>query len=132
LELLSIIEALDKYGHYLLVKHFIIRSDHVSLQFLNSLKESGAGNFHRWFLRLQQYSYSLIHVRGVNNNVAEALSRKNYTPKVNETMYKLKLKETVYFIQPQTERTTEKLNDIKETEHEQTKKYNTWKGETQR
>jgi len=31
LELLSIIEALDKYRHYLLGKHFIIKSNHVSL-----------------------------------------------------------------------------------------------------
>jgi len=42
LELLSIIEALDKYRHYLLGRHFVIKSDHVSLQFLNSLKDSGA------------------------------------------------------------------------------------------
>jgi len=33
LELLSIIKALDKYRHYLLRKHFVINSDHVSLQF---------------------------------------------------------------------------------------------------
>jgi len=43
LELLSIIEALDKYRHYLLGIHFIKRSDHDRLQFLNSLKNSGAG-----------------------------------------------------------------------------------------
>jgi len=48
LELVSIIEALDKYRHYPLGKHFIIRSDHISLQFLNSLKNSGARRRHRW------------------------------------------------------------------------------------
>jgi len=42
LELLSIIEALDKYRHYLLGTHFVIKSDHVSLQFLNSLNESAS------------------------------------------------------------------------------------------
>jgi len=31
LEMLSLIEALGKYRHYLLGKHFVIRSDHVSL-----------------------------------------------------------------------------------------------------
>jgi len=56
LELLFIIEALDKYRHYLLSRHFVIRSEHVSLQLLNSLKDSGAGRFHRWSLRLLQYS----------------------------------------------------------------------------
>jgi len=40
LELLSKIEALDKYRHYLLKIHFIIKSDHVSIQFLNSSKDS--------------------------------------------------------------------------------------------
>jgi len=47
LELLSIIKALDKHRHYLLGKHFIMQSDHISLQFVNSLKDSGAGRLHR-------------------------------------------------------------------------------------
>jgi len=55
LELLLIIEAVDKYRHYLLGKHFTIKSDHISLQFLKSLKDSRAGHLHRWALRLQQY-----------------------------------------------------------------------------
>jgi len=44
-------------------------------------------------------------------------------------MDELRLEETVYSIQPQTERTTEKLDDIRETEHEQTTeiKYMGWK-----
>jgi len=116
LELLSIIEALDKYRHYLLGKRFVIKSDHVSLQFLNSLKDSGAGRLHRWSLRLQQYTYSLLHVRGVNNNVADALSHREYEPTVNSTMEKLRLEETVYSLQPKTNNETEKINNIKTDE----------------
>jgi len=88
LELVSIIEALDKYRHYLLGRHFVIRSEHVSLQFLNSLKDTGAGRLHRWSLRLQQYSHSLIHMQGVNNNTADAFSRREYEPTENKTMNK--------------------------------------------
>jgi len=54
---------------------------------------------HRWSLRLQQYSYSLIHVKVVNNNVADALSRREYEPTENKTMDNLRLEETVYAIQ---------------------------------
>jgi len=101
LELLSIFEALDKYRHYLLGRHFIIRSDHVSLQFLNSLTDNGAGRLHRWSLRLQQYSYSLIYVKLVNNNVADALSRREYEPTKKKKDH-LRLDGTMYVIQKTT------------------------------
>jgi len=118
LELLSIIEALDKYRHYLLDRNFIIKFDHISLQFFNSLKDSGAGRLHRWSLRLQQYNYSLIHVRGINNNVADTLSRRGYKPTINKTMDNLRQEETVYAIQKASSRatklTTSKTNSIKD------------------
>jgi len=117
LELLSIIEALDKYRHYLLDRNFIIKSDHISLQFLNSLKDSGAGRLHRWSLRLQQYNYNLIHVRGINNNVADALSCGGYEPTINKTMDKLRQEKTVYAIQKTSSSAklpTSKTNNIKD------------------
>jgi len=82
-------------------RQFIIRSDHVSLQFLNLLKDSGAGRLHRWLLRLQQYDYTLIHLRDAHNNVADALSRREYEHSANKTMDDLRQEETVYSIQKQ-------------------------------
>jgi len=130
LKLLSIIEALDKYRHYLQEKHFIIKSDHVSLQFLNSLKDSGASRLHRWSLRLQQYSYSLIHVRGINNNLADTLSRRDYDPTINTTMDKLRQEETVHTLQKQTSNTTDKTKPTKNNFKQIKEKYptyNIWK-----
>jgi len=41
-------------------------------------------------------------VRGVNNHVADALSRRDYKPTKNKTMEKFRLEETVYAIQKTT------------------------------
>jgi len=57
---------------------------------------------HRWSLGLKQYSYSLILVKGVNNNVADALSRREYKPTENKTMDHLRLEESVFAIQKTT------------------------------
>jgi len=43
LEMLIVLEALNKYRHFLLRRHFIIKSDHLSLRFINSLKDSSVG-----------------------------------------------------------------------------------------
>jgi len=41
------------------------------------------------------------------------LSRREYEPTLNTTIKKLRLKETVYSIQPKTSHATEKINEIK-------------------
>jgi len=43
-----------------------------------------------------------VPVREVNNNVADALSRRKYPPTINQTMDKLRQEETVYAMHKQT------------------------------
>ena len=77
LELLSAVEAVKKYRHYLLGKHFTIRSDHISLRFLQSLKDSGCGRIYRWSIQLAPYSYTVEYLKKKCNPVADALSQRD-------------------------------------------------------
>ena len=74
-EWLAIIYAMTKWRHYL-HQHFTIRTDHRPLI---SLLTSSNSELHdrraRWLSRCLQFSYSVEHVQGKNNNVADALSR---------------------------------------------------------
>src|SRR6266568_2508976 len=78
LELLSIVEAVTKYRHYLLGKEFIIQSDHRSLKYIQGLKDSGSGRIYRWSVLLTPYRYTVEHISGKQNVVADALSRRSY------------------------------------------------------
>jgi len=60
LEMLSIIDALNKYRHFLLGEHFIIKSDHISLRFINSLKHSSTVRLFRWSLMIQGFDFELV------------------------------------------------------------------------
>jgi len=50
LEMLSVVEAVNKYRYFLLGRQFIIKSDHLSLRFINSIKDSSMGSLHLWSL----------------------------------------------------------------------------------
>lgn len=73
-ELLSIINALSKFRTIVLGNTIIIRTDHKALEFLYKCR------FHneritRWILFLNGFDYSIQHVKGKENIVADALSR---------------------------------------------------------
>ena len=59
---------------YLVGRHFIIQTDHLSLKWLNSLKENNS-RLTRWSLALQPYSFEVVHRPGSANRNADALSR---------------------------------------------------------
>ncbi|GFO40249.1 reverse transcriptase [Plakobranchus ocellatus] len=62
LEMLAIIFALDKFSKYLLMKPFLIQTDHAPLSFLKENKSKNA-RLTRWALATQQYSFSVQHIR---------------------------------------------------------------------
>ena len=73
-ETLGIVFALNKFSNYLLMRPFYIQTDHKPLSFLNKNKSRSA-RLTRWALSIQQYSFTVQHIRGVNNVVSDALSR---------------------------------------------------------
>jgi len=98
LEMLSVVEALNKYRHFLLGRHFIIRSDHISLRFINSLKDSSVGRLYRWSLQIQGFDFELQYQKGSSQVVADSLSGREYPECTDNTMDKLFLDQNVHAI----------------------------------
>ncbi|GFO26956.1 Pol polyprotein [Plakobranchus ocellatus] len=61
LEMLAIIFDLGKCSKYLLMKPFLIQTDHAPLFFLKENKSKNA-RLTRWALAIQQYSFSVQHI----------------------------------------------------------------------
>lgn len=57
-ELLSIVYAVEKWQHYLLGRHFIIRTDHQSLKYLLEQRLHNDSQFH-WLSRLIGFDYEI-------------------------------------------------------------------------
>ncbi len=73
-ELLAIITFTRQYRHYLLGRHFKVRTDHSSLTWLLGFRNP-EGQLARWLEELGQYSMEVIHRPGKNHTNADGLSR---------------------------------------------------------
>jgi len=59
----------------LLPQEFVIYSDHEALKYLNSQNKLNS-RYGRWVDFLQDYTYVIKHKAGVENRIADALSRR--------------------------------------------------------
>ncbi|KAJ0545001.1 putative nucleotidyltransferase, Ribonuclease H [Helianthus annuus] len=73
-ELLAILLAVKHWHQYLILKHFIIRTDQKSLKHLLEQKITTPLQ-HTWLSKLMGYDYHIVYKKGIENNVADALSR---------------------------------------------------------
>ena len=73
-ELLAIVFALEKFRSYLLGSKVIIFTDHAALKFLLNKKETKP-RLMRWVLLMQEFDLKIKDRRGVENVVADHLSR---------------------------------------------------------
>ncbi|MCO5605186.1 hypothetical protein L7F22_059366 [Adiantum nelumboides] len=74
-ELLAVIHALTQWQHYLLGADFTVFTDHQSLRYFLSQKQLSEKQM-RWTNILSQFHFQIVHVQGLKNVVADALSRK--------------------------------------------------------
>ena len=74
LECLAVVWALKKFRPYVYGKLFCVQTDSSAVRWLCEKKEL-TGKFARWILTLQEYNFTISHIKGVDNCVADALSR---------------------------------------------------------
>jgi hypothetical protein len=74
-EMLAIMHALAKFRQYLVGARFVVKSDHNSLKYLLEQKDLNERK-HKWVRKIQAYDFDVEFVKGKNNAVADALSRR--------------------------------------------------------
>lgn len=83
-ECLAVIKAIEKFRPYVEGAKFAVKTDAASLRWLKNMKDPNS-KLARWSLRLQAYDFELIHRRGKENVVPDALSRAPVQPKNKNT-----------------------------------------------
>jgi hypothetical protein len=75
LELAAIVHALRKWRHYLMGKRFELRTDHNGLKYLFDQPTLNVRQT-RWLEFLSEYDFDINHIKGKENKVVDALSRR--------------------------------------------------------
>ncbi|KAJ9536000.1 hypothetical protein OSB04_un000828 [Centaurea solstitialis] len=73
-ELLAVVFAFEKFRSYLMGTKVIIHTDHAAIKYLISKKDAKP-RLIRWILLLQEFDLEIIDRKGINNQVADHLSR---------------------------------------------------------
>jgi hypothetical protein len=73
-EMLAVIFAFEKFRSYILNSKVIVYTDHAAIRYLVSKKESKP-RLMRWVLMLQEFDLEIRDKKGVENSIADHLSR---------------------------------------------------------
>ena len=73
-ELLAVVYTLDKFRSYLIGSDIVIFTDHSALKYLLT-KQNSKARLIRWVLLLQEFNIQIRDKKGVENVVADHLSR---------------------------------------------------------
>lgn len=73
-ECLAVIWGVQHFQYYLYGRRFIWETDHQPLQYLESFRGSNS-RLMRWSLALQPFDFQVVHISGIDNHLADILSR---------------------------------------------------------
>ncbi|OIV89032.1 hypothetical protein TanjilG_01655 [Lupinus angustifolius] len=74
-ELMALVQAIQRWRHYLLGRHFIVKTDQKSLKFLTDQRLFTEEQF-KWAVKLIGMDFEIQFKPGKENQVADALSRR--------------------------------------------------------
>jgi hypothetical protein len=95
LELATIVHALRKWRHYLMGKRFELRTNHNDLKYLFDQPNLNARQ-RRWLEFLSEYYFDIKHIKGKENKVVNALSRRVHELHATSiTMYQTDIKRKI-------------------------------------
>ena len=77
-ELLVVVFAIDKFRSYLVGAKIIVYTDHAALKYLLTKKDAKP-RLIRWILLLQEFDIEKRDKKGVENSIADHLSRMHFT-----------------------------------------------------
>lgn len=82
-ECLAVILGFEKFRPYIEGSKVTVITDHAALLWLQNLKDP-TGRLARWALRLQTYDFAIIHKKGKDHVVPDALSRSVETVEITD------------------------------------------------
>lgn len=72
-EFLACLFGVEKFRPYL-NKKFILQTDNIAVSYIMNTKKP-LGQLARWAIRLAEFDFETVHIRGILNNVSDCLSR---------------------------------------------------------
>nr|GEY21033.1 reverse transcriptase domain-containing protein [Tanacetum cinerariifolium] len=87
-EMLAIVYAFKKFRSYLIMNKCIVHTDHSALKYLFAKKDSKARSL-RWVLLLQEFDFTVIDTKGVEDLAADHLEKQHQPEDIYELLRKL-------------------------------------------
>ncbi len=83
IELLTIVKTLKEFKVMLWGQSIKVYTDHANL--IKDALGMTLDCVYRWRLLLEEYGPKIVYIKGIQNTIADAISRLEYDPSVNQT-----------------------------------------------
>ncbi len=83
IELLAIVETLKEFKGMLWGQPIKVYTDHKNL--IRDAVGLTSDRVYRWRLLLEEYGPEIVYIKGIHNTIADAISRLEYDPSINQT-----------------------------------------------